>query len=417
MKYGCIGKKLSHSFSKIIHKKIGLYDYELFEIEENQLEDFLLEKNFAAINVTMPYKEKVIPFLDYISEEAKNIGAVNTIVKKDGNLYGYNTDFLGMKSLIEKNRIDVKGKKVLVLGSGGTSKTANAVLSALGAAEVITVSRSSRENSISYEQCNKLHNDAQIIVNTTPVGMFPNIDNAPIEIDNFYRLEAIVDAIYNPLRTVLVSNGIRKNIKAVGGLYMLVAQAFYAAQFFIDKELDKSIIDKIYNELLLEKENIVLIGMPGCGKSTIGKILASELGKDFIDSDDEIVRLANKPIPKIFEKIGEKGFREFEAEAIRKIASRQNCVIATGGGAILNENNVNMLKMNGRVFFIDRDIKFLVTSDDRPLSSNRVLLEKRYAERYDKYVASCDVIIHASQEINENVSAIKRGFLNENFSD
>jgi len=416
MKYGCIGKKLSHSFSKIIHKKIGLYDYELFEIEENRLEDFLLEKNFAAINVTIPYKEKVIPFLDYISEEAKNIGAVNTIIKKDGNLYGYNTDFLGMKSLIEKNGIDVKGKKVLVLGSGGTSKTANAVLKACGADEVITVSRTAGENSISYADSIELHNDAQIIVNTTPVGMFPIIDNAPIEIDNFYRLEAIIDAIYNPLRTVLVSNGIRKNIKAVGGLYMLVAQAFYAAQFFIDRELDKSIIDKIYNELLLEKENIVLIGMPGCGKSTIGKILASELGKEFIDSDDEIVWLAKKTIPEIFEEIGEKGFREFEAEAIRKIASRQNCVIATGGGAILNENNVNMLKMNGRVFFIDRDIEFLVTSDDRPLSSNRELLEKRYAERYDKYVASCDVIIHASQEINENVSAIKRGFLNENFS-
>ncbi len=417
MEYGCIGKKLSHSFSKIIHKKIGLYNYELLEIEENRLEAFFKDKEFKAINVTIPYKEKVIPYLDYISDEAKSIGAVNTVIKKCGKLYGYNTDFLGMKSLVLKNKIDANGKKILILGSGGTAKTAKAVFKHLGANETIVVSRTSKDDCISYEECAKFHNDAQILVNTTPVGMFPNIYASPIEIEKFNELDAIVDAVYNPLKTSLVLSGIKNNIKSVGGLYMLVAQAFYAAQYFADRDLDKDIIDRIYNELLSIKENIVLIGMPGCGKSTIGKILANELNKEFIDTDEEIVKLANKSIPQIFEEMGEEVFRELETKVIKNISSKQNAVIATGGGAILNDINIDNLRMNGKVFFIDRDIEFLVTSSDRPLSSNRISLKKRFAERYDKYIAACDVIVNASQEISGNVNAIKRGFLNENFSD
>lgn len=417
MEYGCIGKKLSHSFSKIIHEKIGLYNYELFEIEESKLEAFLIKKDFRAINVTIPYKEKVIPYLDFISEEAKNIGAVNTVVNKNGKLFGYNTDFLGVKSLIQKNNIDVFNKKVVILGSGGTSKTAKAVFKHLGAKELLVVSRTARDNCISYEDCKEFHNDAQIIVNTTPVGMFPNIFEMPISAEEFKYVEAIVDVVYNPIKTSFVLNGIENEIKSVGGLYMLVAQAFYAAELFVDKKLDESIINEIFSELLSSKENIVLIGMPGCGKSTIGKILASELKKEFIDTDEEIVKKAKKTIPQIFEETGEEGFRELEMKVIKNISSKQNCVIATGGGAILHGINIHNLKMNGKVFFIDRDLEFLATTPDRPLSSNKVLLEKRFAERYDKYIAACDVHIKASQEIQDNITAIKRGFLNEDFSD
>ena len=416
MEYGCIGEKLSHSFSKIIHNEICDYDYELYEIKKDELKTLLTERKFKAINVTIPYKQDVIPYLDSIDEFALKIGAVNTIVNKNGKLLGYNTDFSGMCCLIENSKIDLKNKKVLILGSGGTSKTAFTVASYLGAKEIYKVSRKSTESSISYDDAYKLHNDAHIIINTTPVGMYPKIGESAIDISDFNKLEGVVDAVYNPLRTALVTSALKRGIKAVGGLYMLVAQAVFAAGLFTDKAIDNGEIDRIYKKILLSKENIVLTGMPGCGKTTIGKALAKELNKEFIDIDDEIVKETGKPITEIFAEGGEELFRNIETQVIKRFSALQNCVISTGGGAILKEINIDFLKENGRIFYIDRPLEFLVTTNDRPLSSNQEMLKKRFEERKDIYEATADFKLRAGNDIHKNALALKEGFLNENFS-
>lgn len=406
MQYGCIGEKLSHSFSKIIHNEICDYTYELKEISKDSLDDFMKNKDFKAINVTIPYKQDVIPYLDEISEQARSIGAVNTIVNKNGRLYGFNTDFLGLKALTLFEGIDIKDKKVLILGSGGTSKTALAVADSMGAKEVYRLSRSGGEGLITYDEAYKEHTDTEIIINTTPCGMYPNIGESAVDIEKFPNVEGVVDAVYNPLCSQLVVSAKEKGIKAIGGLYMLVAQAVFAAEYFTDSTIDKSEIERVYNKLLKEKQNLVLIGMPGCGKSTIGKAVAEILGKEFIDSDNEIVKKEGITIPEIFEFKGEKGFREIESRVIAELSLKQGAVIATGGGAILNKRNVDLLKGNGTVVFIDRPLEQLVTTDDRPLSSNRELLEKRYNERYDIYCSSADVIINAVEQLEVNIQAV-----------
>ena len=406
MQYGCIGEKLSHSFSKIIHNEICDYTYELKEIPKDSLDDFMKNKDFKAINVTIPYKQDVIPYLDEISEQARSIGAVNTIVNKNGRLYGFNTDFLGLKALTLFAGIDIKDKKVLILGSGGTSKTALAVADSMGAKEAYRLSRSGGEGLITYEEAYREHTDAEIIINTTPCGMYPNIGVSAVDIEKFPNVEGVVDAVYNPLCSQLVVSAKEKGIKAIGGLYMLVAQAVFAAEYFTGSTIDKSEIERVYNKLLKEKQNLVLIGMPGCGKSTIGKAVAEILGKEFIDSDNEIVKKEGITIPEIFEFKGEKGFREIESRVIAGLSLKQGAVIATGGGAILNKRNVDLLKGNGTVVFIDRPLEQLVTTDDRPLSSNRELLEKRYNERYDIYCNSADVIINAAEQLEVNIQAV-----------
>ena len=315
MIYGCIAEKLGHSFSKDIHNRLFDYSHELKELTREELDVFMREKSFKAINVTIPYKETVIPYLDEISETAKKIGAVNTIVNDNGYLRGYNTDFSGMSALINRNGILLKGKKVLILGSGGTSKTALAVAESMECACVYRVSREGKEGCITYSEARAVHSDADIIINTTPVGMYPKIYNTPIDLEDYQKVTAIVDAVYNPLRSKLVYDGQKKGIKSV---YMLVAQAAVAAERFIDTEVPVSEIDRVYRELMYLKTNIVLIGMPGSGKTTIGKLLAEDTGKEFIDTDDEIVKREKKTIPEIFAEVGEVGFRKIETEVIRE---------------------------------------------------------------------------------------------------
>ena len=370
MEYGCIGEKLTHSFSKIIHGELFDYDYQLKELAKNELDGFMKRRDFKAINVTIPYKQSVIPYLDEIDGTAREIGAVNTIVNKDGKLYGYNTDFIGMTELIDYNKILLDGKKVLILGSGGTSKTAFAVAKALNAKEVYRVSRGNTESCISYEDAVRRHNDAEIIINTTPCGMFPNIGNSPIDINCFGKLEGVVDAVYNPLRSALVVSAIDRGIKATGGLYMLVSQAVAAAEKFTGKTVKSEKTVAVYKKLFTEKQNVVLTGMPGCGKSTIGKRLASQLSKRFIDTDEEILKQIGISIPEFFERYGESKFREIETKIIKELSAVQNAVIATGGGAILNTANIDFLKENGVVFFIDRPFENLVYSSDRPSVSS-----------------------------------------------
>ncbi len=417
MEYGCIAEKLSHSFSAEIHKQLFDYDYELREIPKSELDLFMREKNFKAINVTIPYKQDVIPYLDTVSDIAKRIGAVNTIVNNNGHLSGYNTDFQGMCALIKRAGISLEDKKVLVLGSGGTSKTAKVVAGHLGCKEVYRVSRSAKNDCITYEEALSEHSNAEIIINTTPVGMYPNIGNAPIDVSDYKKLEAVVDAVYNPLRSKLVCDARKKGIKAIGGLYMLVAQAAYAAEKFTGISVTEEKIEKVYRNMVGAKQNVVLIGMPGCGKSTIGKLLAKALSHQFIDTDDEIVKKTGKDITTIFAEVGESGFRKIESEVIKEISSVQNAVIATGGGAVLNKTNVELLSENGRIYFIDRSLDKIVATSDRPLSSNRADLEKRYKERYDIYCSSCDKHIKAGDIALENMMTIKKDFCNEDTCD
>ncbi len=395
MNYGCIGEKLKHSFSKEIHNLIADYDYEIVEIAKEDLDSFAIKKDFKAINVTIPYKEKIMPHLYWIDEHAKLIGSVNTVVNKDGKLYGYNTDFYGMTKLIEKLKLSLENKKVAILGSGGTSKTAQAVSKSLNAKQVLVVSRNSSDTTIDYQTFVSEHKDTHIIINTTPIGMYPNVEDSPIDLSIFSKLEGVIDAIYNPLRTVLVSQALSLGIPAEGGLYMLVAQAVKASEIFVDTKLDDSILDKTYNSVINQKENVVITGMPASGKSTVGKIIAKLLGKQFVDTDEEIEKLG-KPIPEIIKHDGENTFRQIEADVVKKVSKNTGLVISTGGGAILKEENVFALKQNGRLYFIDRPLELLIPTDDRPLSSNKTDMEKLYNKRYSIYDSTCDQKVEAN---------------------
>ena len=349
------------------------------------------KRDFTAINVTIPYKEAVIPYLDRISDQARAIGAVNTIVNRDGKLYGYNTDFSGMTDLINKAKIEISGKKVLVLGTGGTSKTTTAVLTALGAREIHLVSRSERDGAISYADALEKHSDADVIINTSPAGMYPRIEGLPIEPKKFERLSGAVDAIYNPLHTRFIQAAEGCGAKAEGGLYMLVAQGVRASEIFLGKEYPEGTTEKLYNKILRSKENIVLSGMPASGKTTVGRLLADRLCRPLIDLDEEIVKMAGKPITEIFAEGGEPLFRDIETEVIRNTAKISGAVISTGGGAILREENVALLRQNGRIYFLDRPLEQLMPTDDRPLASTAEAIVKRYNERYERYLSTCDV--------------------------
>jgi len=391
-KYGCIGKKLTHSFSKDIHARLADYEYELIELTEEEIKPFFEKKEFEAINVTIPYKQTVIPYLDSVSDIAQRIGAVNTIVNKNGKLYGYNTDYYGMKALIERVGLNLQGKKVLVLGTGGTSKTARAVALDMGAAEVLTVSRRNTDEHITYEKALKYHSDANIIINTTPSGMYPDCESRPMDISEFNCLEGVIDAVYNPLCTTLVLDAKARGIKAEGGLYMLVMQAVVAVEKFLDTEISKDVADRVFASVLFAKENIVLTGMPGSGKSTVGKLLNVD-GYEVIDTDAEIEKRCGCTIKELIEDRGEKYFRDLETEVIRDVSSKSCRIISTGGGAILREENVRCLKRNGKIFFIDAELSRLRATDDRPLSNTEDKLVKLYNERIDIYKATADVTV------------------------
>ena len=417
MTYGLIGEHLPHSYSKEIHNKLASYNYDLVELTHEELDGFMRAREFRAINVTIPYKQDVIPYLETIDEHARMIGAVNTIVNRGGKLYGYNTDFFGMKTLIESIPLDLSGAKVLILGTGGTSKTALAVASAMGAREIVVVSRRTTDKTVSYEDACALHSDADIIINTTPCGMFPYPDGngeragTPIDLSHFPALRGVVDAIYNPLRPNLVLDARERGIPAEGGLLMLVAQAIRAVEIFLDTKLDHSVAARVCDEIRMQKENIVLTGMPGSGKSTVGVALAEALGRRFFDADAEIVKSAGKTIPEIFAEVGEVGFRDIETAVIRDIAAKHvGCVISTGGGAILRDENLRALRRNGRVYFLDRPLELLLPTPDRPLSADNEALRRRHNERYERYCSTCDVRIENSGAPEAAIDAIRKEF-------
>ncbi len=410
MEYGCIGERLGHSFSKEIHNALADYDYCLQELKREELPEFFDKKEFKAINVTIPYKQDVIPNLHWISDEARSLNAVNTIVNKDGKLYGYNTDFYGLRALIEREKVTLKNKKVAILGSGGTSNTAYAVAQNMGASIVVKVSRNKKDGYITYEELYTGFNDCEIIINTTPCGMYPNTDTVAVDLDKLNCVEAVFDAVYNPLKSRLVLDAKAKNITAVGGLYMLVSQAAFAVKKFIDAPVDNEKVEKIFKSLYKEKMNIALIGMPASGKTSVGKALSEKLEKTFVDSDEEIVKNQNKCIPEIFAESGEAYFREVEKSVVSNISKNNSQIISTGGGAVLNSENIVHLKGNARVYFLNRPLDMLITTDDRPLSSNRADLEKRFNERYELYLGAADVVIDGSGTVEEVAKLIEEDF-------
>lgn len=413
MKYGLIGEKLGHSFSKEIHEKIADYEYELCELDKSAVEGFMRERRFSAINVTIPYKQTVIPYLDEISDKARKIGAVNTVVNKEGRLVGDNTDYDGVVSLIKRVGINPAGKKALVLGTGGTSKTVSAVLSDMGCAEIIKVSRKAGEGTVTYEEAKSLHSDAEIIVNTTPVGMFPKNGECPISIDAFTSLEGVLDVVYNPLETRLVQSAKKRGIKAEGGLFMLAAQAVYASALFTDTNVNPALIESAFESVKRGKENIVLIGMPSCGKSSVGARLSELCGREFHDLDSEIVSASGETIPDIFAKYGEAEFRRMEREAADKFSKKNGVIISCGGGTVTDAENVEKLSQNGVIIFIDRDLERLIATGDRPLSSDRTALEQIYRKRYGIYSSVCDIRVDGNGTVEDTAKAVMSSFFGE----
>ncbi len=410
MKYGLIGEHLGHSFSKEIHERIADYKYEIREIAPDALGDFLTSPEFEGINVTIPYKEKAIPYLYFVSDNAKKIGAVNTVKNENGKLYGYNTDYMGMRALILRNKIDLNGKKALILGCGGTSKTGYAVLSDLGVRQIVRVGREGEGADVLYADVLKEHSDAEFILNTTPVGMYPKNEGRIIDVNDFPRLEGLIDVVYNPLRTNLVLDARKKGIKAEGGLYMLVSQAIYASEIFTGNKISDSLCEKTFKHILRQKENIVLVGMPSSGKSTIGAYLAGQTGRELVDTDAEIVKRIGMEISEYFALYGEEKFREIESEVVKDVCSKNGIIIATGGGAILKDENVRYMKQNGRVYFLNRSLEMLTPTSDRPTASDYEALSRRYNERYSKYMSCADVVVPGNGAVIQVAEIIKGEF-------
>ena len=406
MRYGLIGEKLGHSFSKIIHEQLADYTYDLIPLTREELDVFLQEKQFAALNVTIPYKETVIPYLDEVDAHAKKIGAVNTVVNRNGKLKGYNTDFYGFRYMLQHNGIDVKQKKALVLGKGGASKAVIAVLEELGASEILTVYYKDSPDTITYADCYRDHADTEIIVNTTPVGMFPKADDCPIDLSKFPNLSGVADVVYNPLRTQLIVEAEKRGIPAAGGLEMLVAQAKYAVEIFLDTRIDDSRIAEINAGLLQERSNLVLIGMSGGGKTVLGKRAAEKLGKTFVDTDHEIVKRIGMSIPEFFAKEGEAAFRKIETEVLHELSSQNHLVISTGGGIVKNPLNVDMLKRNGHILWLKRDANLLQSGHGRPLAPDQAATQKLYEERLPLYTAAAEAIAENNGTAEEGLNAI-----------
>lgn len=417
MKYGLIGEHLGHSFSKQIQTRIAEienvkdYDYQLVELDKEEFKEFMEKKDFKGINVTIPYKKDVIPYLDEMDESAKAIGAVNTIINVDGKLKGYNTDFGGFLYMVKAHNVHMEGKKVLIIGNGGACAAVKAVCKHENAKDIVIVSRSANRGAIGYNEMYTSHLDADIVVNTSPVGMFPNIANAPIDVSWFHKLECVLDVVYNPILTRLCFEAQEADIKRVIGLEMLIAQAKYTFEIFENMSFDDSIIDEIKKEMLKDRCNIVLIGMPSAGKTTIGKMLEEKLGKEFFDLDDMIIAKAGKSIPEIFQESGEAGFRAIETEVAIEASKMNNKIIATGGGVVKHKVNMDFLRLNGITIFIDRDIDKLISSDpNRPLSSSKQALQQMYKERYPLYQKYAAYIAVNNANIEETVDDIVNAY-------
>lgn len=375
---GLLGRTLGHSYSPAIHAMLGDYRYDLIELEPEALEDFVKHGPWDGLNVTIPYKKAVVPFCDELSPLAAALGSVNTLVKRDGKIYGDNTDAYGFEAMVRRLGVDCAGKKALVLGSGGASVTAQAVLRNLGAA-VTVISRSGPDN---YENLDR-HGDAAILVNATPVGMYPRAGTSPVDLDLFPRLEAVLDIVYNPARTRLILDAQARSIPAESGLWMLAAQAVRASEQFTGQPIPPETLERVWRTVGRDMENIVLIGMPGAGKTTVGQLLAQKLGREFVDCDEVLVERAGMPIPDYFAKYGEAGFRQLETALLAELGQKSRLVLATGGGCVTRPENRDLLRQNGTVVWVQRPLADLPIAG-RPVSQAKGV-EAIFREREPLY--------------------------------
>ena len=401
MKCGLLGRTLGHSYSPAIHAQLGDYEYALYEKEPEELEDFLLHGDFTGMNVTIPYKKAVVAYCAELSAKARALGSVNTLLRRaDGTLYGDNTDYDGFSSMVRLSGVNVQGKKALVLGSGGASVTVCAVLRSLGA-EVVVISRHGEYNYVNLN----LQADAAIIANTTPVGMYPHNGVSPLDLKAFPACEVVFDIVYNPERTALMLQAESLGIPAYGGLHMLVGQAKRASEIWQDKPIPDSETTRIEALLRRDTRNIALIGMPGCGKSTVAEALGKALGREVCDSDARIVELAGMSIPEIFATQGEDAFRAYETQAIAELSKRSGIILATGGGCVTRAENYPLLHQNSTIFWLQRDISALPT-DGRPLSQTGKL-QAMYDLRRPLYEHFADAIIDNNGSVEDTLAAIK----------
>ena len=398
---GLIGEKLGHSFSPAIHGKLADYEYRLYELSPEQVGPFLEKKEYDGLNVTIPYKKTVIPYCDELTEAARSIGSVNTIVKRlDGTLLGHNTDYDGFLWLLKNAGADVKGKKALVLGTGGASVTVQAALRDLGASPVVVISRGGEDN---YDNLDR-HADAKILVNATPVGMYPKAGVSPVDLALFPALEGVFDVVYNPAKTQLLLEAEKRGIPCANGLGMLVAQAKAAAEYFDGRPIDDEAVYSIKTELERNTRNIMLIGMPGSGKSTVGAALAASLNRKLVDVDERIVELAGCSIPEIFARDGEEGFRRIEHQALCQVSQESGLVIATGGGVVTRQENFDPMRQNSLIVWLLRDLS-LLPRDGRPLSQTNSLTEM-FRVREPMYRAAADCIADNNGSVEDTVKQI-----------
>ncbi len=406
MEYGLLGEKLGHSFSPQIHRALAGYDYRLLPTPPEEVAELFRRRDFRGLNVTIPYKQTVIPLCDEVDPRAAAIGAVNTVVNRNGRLTGYNTDIDGMICMARRAGVDLAGKKVVILGSGGTSHTAQAAARELGAAEIAVISRHGPDN---YGNLSR-HADAQVLINTTPVGMYPDCGLSPVSLDAFPRLEGVLDVVFNPLRTALLLQAMDRGLPCSCGLPMLVAQARRAAELFTGTAIPSSRAEEVLSSLSSELENIVLIGMPGCGKTTVGRALAERLGRAFVDLDEEIVRRAGRPIPDIFAREGEDAFRALETRAVREAGSRTGLVISTGGGVVTRKENRDPLRQNGVIVHLTRPLAALPTGG-RPVSQSTDLAVL-WQRRAPLYAAFADLTADNSGPLERTLEQIEEALKN-----
>ena len=406
--YGLLGRRLGHSWSVPIHKALGCEGYRLIELEPEDLGDFLSREEIGGLNVTIPYKRDVMQYCDKIDPAAEIIGSVNTLVRRDGRLTGYNTDIDGFLYTLRRAGISLKGKKVLILGSGGASLTARAAAKTEGARQVVVVSRAGEDN---YENLPDRHGDAEVLINTTPVGMWPKLEGSPVDLRLLPKLTDVADVIYNPGRTNLLLQAEELGLRRAGGLPMLVQQAKRAEELFFDRAIPDAETEKITAQLRREMTNIVLVGMPGSGKTTVGQELARLSGKPFVDLDGEIVKKAGRPIPEIFAQEGEGAFRKIENEVLAEVCAKSGQVIATGGGAVLWSENRSAMRRTGRVYRLRRRLEDLPT-EGRPLSQAG-RLEEMERVRGPLYAAAADRDIWNDKSPEETAGRIWRDFMSE----
>lgn len=407
MEYGLIGEKLGHSYSQMIHARLADYRYELKEIAPERLDAFIEARNFRGLNVTIPYKQAVMKHCAELSPEAMEVGSVNTLIMRpDGSLFGHNTDIDGFIYMLRRGEIDPAGAKTVILGSGGTSLTARAALTRLGAREIVTVSR---KGPVDYAALYAEHADAEILVNATPVGMYPKNGASPVELDRLPKVRGVADVIYNPEKTALILAAQAKGIPAVSGLSMLVAQAREAAELFAGHAIPAGRVEDIVSEIGAQTLNLILVGMPGCGKSTLGQAVAAALQREFVDCDAEIVRRAGKSIPEIFAQDGEGAFRALESGVLADVCRGHGLVISTGGGAVLRAENRDAMRQNGRVCLIRRALA-LLPRDGRPLSASEDAVARLWEARRAAYETAADFPVENDGTVEEAAEKIREGF-------